>query len=199
MHDPNDTTACLPTEKTGRLMADALRACKEYIGIFHDSKNRRAPTIKVYYQARAALEAYEADKAHTWNGDIYLQIANDRDQLSRVMAAVRRLFVEIDIAADRCAKARADWHDDPEGDPEGHAAAHAPAAEQYPEADRYRAAISLLDYFANEYRRPELTDAAYDRAQQPKPKGAPGRCPVCRHYGIDCTCHRRKGARHVRG
>jgi len=91
-------------------------------------------------------------------GDIYLQIANDRDQLSRVMAAVRRLFVEIDIAADRCAKARADWHDDPEGDPEGHAAAHAPAAEQYPEADRYRAALSLLDYFATEYRRPELTD-----------------------------------------
>ena len=41
--------------------------------------------------------------------------------------------------------------------------------------------------------------AAYDRAQQPKPKGAPGLCPVCRHYGEDCTCYRRKGARHVRG
>lgn len=41
--------------------------------------------------------------------------------------------------------------------------------------------------------------AAYDRAQQPKPKGAPGRCKACKHYGDDCTCHHRKGARHVRG
>ena len=32
--------------------------------------------------------------------------------------------------------------------------------------------------------------AAYDRAQRPKPKGAPGLCPVCRHYGEDCTCYR---------
>ena len=31
--------------------------------------------------------------------------------------------------------------------------------------------------------------AAYDRAQQPKPKGAPGRCKACKHYGDDCTCH----------
>ena len=156
MHNPNDTTACLPTEITGRLMADAICAMLEQYEIEHGTKagEMRDPTD----QATQALEAYEADKAHTWNGDLYLQIANDRDQLSRVMAAVRRLFVEIDIAADRCARALADWHDDPAGDPEGHAAAHAPAAEQYPEADRYRAALSLLDYFATEYRRPELTD-----------------------------------------
>lgn len=158
MHNPNDTTACLPTERTGRLMADALAE------ILHAMEDARERYPDAYHgedtatNARAALEAYEADKAQTWNGDLYLQITNDRDQLSRVMAAVRRLFVEIDIAADRCARARADWHDDPEGDPEGHAAAHAPAAEQYPEADRYRAALSLLDYFANEYRRPELAD-----------------------------------------
>lgn len=37
---------------------------------------------------------------------------------------------------------------------------------------------------------------AYDRATKPKPKGAPGLCPVCRHHGEDCTCHRRP--RHVR-
>lgn len=41
--------------------------------------------------------------------------------------------------------------------------------------------------------------AAFDRAQRPKPKGAPGLCPVCRHYGEDCTCYRRKETRHVRG
>lgn len=156
MHNPNDTTACLPTEKTGRLMADALAAALPII-----DARRRATGGEGDIAAqltRAALDAYEADKAHTWNGDVFLTIRNDRDQLSRVMAAARRLFVEIDIAADRCARAQADWHDDPEGDPEGHAAAHAPAGEQYPEGDRYRAALSLLDYFATEYRRPELTD-----------------------------------------
>lgn len=155
MYDPRDTTACIPSEETGRRMADALHNLADAFTARLD----RTPTETARIaQAAAALDAYEADKATTWNGDLYLAIRNDADALPRVMAAVRRLFVEIDIAADRCARARADWHDDPEGDPEGHAAAHAPAAEQYPEAARYRAALSLLDYFANEYRRPELAD-----------------------------------------
>lgn len=127
-------------------LARALRACKEYIGVFHDSRNRRAPTVQVYRQAADALAAYDRAKQP------------ERPSKTDLASALRAILEELN------GPMRGYWTESMD--------------------NREQAASEAL--------------AAYDRAQQPKPKGAPGRCQICRHYGDDCTCYRRKGARRVR-
>ena len=70
---------------------------------------------------------------------------SDKRTLDAADFAFRHLSAAVDNAARVLAKARADWHDDPEGDPEGYAEHHAPWAEQFDPEARAAVVVALLE------------------------------------------------------
>jgi hypothetical protein len=70
---------------------------------------------------------------------------SDRRTLEASEFAFRHVTQAVDYAARVLAKARAQWHDDPEGDPEGHAEHHAAADEQFTAEAR---ALVVMELFA---------------------------------------------------
>ena len=75
-------------------------------------------------------------------------LSSDRLEHTRIVHAVKILRRAVDHCAERVAKERADWHDDPSA--ENHAGFHAPAIKQYPREIRDLAALMLVDYQLSE-------------------------------------------------
>lgn len=69
---------------------------------------------------------------------------SDRRTLDAFDFAFRHASHAVDNAAHALAKARADWHDDPEGDPEGYAKYHTPADEQFNAEARAAVVVELF-------------------------------------------------------
>lgn len=78
-------------------------------------------------------------------------VNNDKQRHDRICFIVRTLRSIVDVTAEAIARENADWHDDPQAD--DHAAYHAPASEQFPQAIRDEAALSLVKYYLAEMKR----------------------------------------------
>ena len=70
---------------------------------------------------------------------------SDKHTLDALDFAFRHAGYAVEHAARALAKARAAWHDDPEGDPEGHAEHHAPSDEQFPPEARAAVVMALFE------------------------------------------------------
>jgi hypothetical protein len=70
---------------------------------------------------------------------------SDKRTLDAADFAFRHVSQAVDLAARVLAKARADWHDDPEHDPEGYAEHHAPAFEQFDDEARAAVVVALFE------------------------------------------------------
>lgn len=77
-----------------------------------------------------------------------LFIANDKPIHDSIVFAVKHLRSTVDRAAEKLAKANAEWHDDPDAD--DHAAWHAPADVQFPREVRDEVIRDLVGYWLNE-------------------------------------------------
>lgn len=70
---------------------------------------------------------------------------SDKRTLDAADFAFRHVSSAVEYAARQLAKARSDWHADPEGDPDGYAEHHAPADEQFTVEAR---ALVVVELFA---------------------------------------------------
>ena len=125
-----------------------------------------------------------ATKYPEWTHPLYLQASSDPAARHDLSVVTARLQLIVDRQAECAARARASWHDDPEGDPEGHAAAHAPASEMFPPSVRAAVALELVEYY--------LTGSQGIEGMEDPAPACPGFVPLVNESGSyrgTCCCN----------